>query len=350
MNTEPSSTTEAVPGRNPDRAAPIFIVGPDRSGTTLIYAILASHPNISMVRRTNMWRYFHDRYGDLSDAGNLDRCLDAMLRYQRLTHLEPDGERIKREFLQGEPTYGRLFALFHEHNAERAGKTRWGDKSLHTEHYADRVFAAYPDATILHMVRDPRDRYASAKKRHGQDLSRVGAATGRWLESTRIGRRNAARWPGRYLVIRYEDLAREPESTTREICGVIGEPFVPEMLAMGGAGDHAGRGNSSFGDVETNAISTRAIGRYRQVLTPSEIAFVELVARRTMTRAGYQREGSGLRGVDRVRFDVWDLPFQLARMAGWILTERRHRRRGVEVPEGRILEEPEDTEDERDGG
>ena len=91
-------------------------------------------------------------------------------------------------------------------------------------------------------------------------------------------------------------------------------------------------------------------GRYRQVLTPSEIAFVELVARRAMTRAGYQREGSGLRGVDRVRFVVWDLPFQLARMAGWILTERRHRRRGVEVPEGRILEEPEDTEDERDGG
>ena len=46
---------------------PIFIAGPDRSGTTLLYALLASHPNISMVRRTNFWRWFYGRYGDLSN-------------------------------------------------------------------------------------------------------------------------------------------------------------------------------------------------------------------------------------------------------------------------------------------
>ena len=57
--------------------APIFIAGPDRSGTTLMFALLASHPNLSMVRRTNMWRYFHGRYGDLGDPQNLERCLDV---------------------------------------------------------------------------------------------------------------------------------------------------------------------------------------------------------------------------------------------------------------------------------
>ena len=115
---------------------PLFLAGPDRSGTSLIYTLLASHPNIAMVRRTNMWRYFYGRFGDLSDAQNLERCLTSMVTFKRMRHLLPDPDRIRREFQQGEPTYGRLFALFYEHHAERMGKPRWGDKSLHTEHYA----------------------------------------------------------------------------------------------------------------------------------------------------------------------------------------------------------------------
>ena len=77
--------------------APLFIAGPDRSGTSLLFALLASHPNISMVRRTNMWRYFHERYGELNQTDNFERCLSDMTRYSRMKHLNPDAERIRRE-------------------------------------------------------------------------------------------------------------------------------------------------------------------------------------------------------------------------------------------------------------
>jgi len=146
-----ASLGEHAPDRR-DAEHPVFIAGPDRSGTTLMLALLASHPQLSMVRRTNMWRYFHGRYGDLSNPANLDRCLDDMIGFRRMRHLEPDRERIRREFLEGETTYGRLFALFHLHHAERVGRPRWGDKSLHTEHYADRVFAEFPEARVVHMM------------------------------------------------------------------------------------------------------------------------------------------------------------------------------------------------------
>jgi hypothetical protein len=80
---------------NTTKYPPIFVAGPDRSGTTLIYALLASHPNISMVRRTNMWRYFYGRYGDLRKAANFERCLGDMSHYNRMRHLQPDPERIR---------------------------------------------------------------------------------------------------------------------------------------------------------------------------------------------------------------------------------------------------------------
>jgi hypothetical protein len=313
--------------------APLFIAGPDRSGTTLMYALLASHPDVSMVRRTNMWRYFHGRYGDLADPGNLERCLDAMVGYRRMRHLRPDRDRIRREFLQGPSTYGRLFALFHEHNAERSGAIRWGDKSLHTEHYADRVFAEFPDARIIHMVRDPRDRYASVRARHGKQLSRVGPATGRWLASTRAARCNQARYPDRYLLVRYEDLVGEPGAAMRRICGAAGLDWSPSLLSLSGAPEHRDRGgNSSFGDVAPGTISTRAVGRFRVAVPLADVAFIQLVAGRQMAALGYDRAGVELSGVARLHFWLAKLPVDLGRMLGWMVLASARRRRGVPVP------------------
>src|SRR3990172_4921197 len=122
-------------------SGPVFVVGIERSGTSLIYALLASHPNIAMTRRTNLWTHFFGQYGDLHRRENFERCLASMLRYKRLLPLKLDPERIRREFWQGEPSYAHLFALLEEHYAERQGKRHWGDKSLNTERYVDAIFA-----------------------------------------------------------------------------------------------------------------------------------------------------------------------------------------------------------------
>lgn len=63
-----------------------------------------------------------------------------------------------------------MFALFHRPNAERVGKPRWGDKSLHSGQHADQIFEEFPGAKIIHMMRDPRDRYASVLKRYDDKL------------------------------------------------------------------------------------------------------------------------------------------------------------------------------------
>ncbi|HEX6231027.1 MAG TPA: sulfotransferase, partial [Actinomycetota bacterium] len=171
----------------------------------------------------------------------------------------------------------------------------------------------------------------------GRDLSRVGAATGRWLGSTTAGRRNQRRFPDRYRLVRYEDLARDPEGTMRSVCTFIDEEYAPAMLSMGGAPEHRG-GNSSFGDVGGGAISTRGIGRFAAVLSPSEIAFIELVAGRSMSALGYERASTPLPPRERARFYAGTLPFQLARMVGWTTLARIQRRRGARVPPARLAD------------
>lgn len=322
---------------------PIFIAGPDRSGTTLMYALLASHPDISMVRRTNMWRYFYGQYGDMSVPEDFEHCLDHMVRYNRMRHLQPDPERIRRDYWLGEPSYGRLFSLFHIHNAERVGKKRWGDKSLHTEHFADSVFKEFPNAKIIHMARDPRDRYASVRKRYGRDLRRVGAASARWLLSMRAAQRNEKKYPNAYKIVRFEDLASRPEEMLNSVCRFLNVPFVADMLNMDGAKDHKkSGGNSSFGQLKPGTISTKPIGRFRTVLDSSEIAFIQKVASREMSALGYQLESIQFDSVsERFTFLFKELPFSLMRMLGWIALFKVKVSRGISVPSSRLRSDEE---------
>lgn len=304
-------------------SGPILIGGLERTGTSLIYALLASHPRIAMTRRTNWWTYFYGRFGDLNAEAPLRRILDEMRRYRRHRKLELDFERLEREFRAGERTYCRLFDLLERQHAERVGRPRWGDKSLHTERYAARVYDCFPEARIIHIIRDPRDRYASVLKRWRSQRGGVGSATAAWMASVELGVRNVDRFPGRYRLLRYEDLVREPEAQLRAMCEFIDEPYEPAMLDMGGASDFRDAGgNSSFGRFSAGEISPRSIGRYREVLSARQIAFVERTARRQMAGLGYAAADVSLEGPEQLAYALGTFPINSAKMLLWMARER----------------------------
>jgi hypothetical protein len=323
---------------------PIFIAGLERSGTSLIYALLASHPRIAMTRRTNFWTYFYNQYGDLGEVENFDRCMKTMLRYKRLLPLKLEYDRVWQQFWRGETSYARLFSIIEEQYAERMGKPRWGDKSLNIERYADPIFDAYPTAKILHMVRDPRDRYASALTRWKVSRGGIGAGTAVWLQSMRLANRNRSHYPENYMIVRYETLSFQPEETLVGICSFIGEEYTPRMLSMDGAQTFRDEGgNSSYGQLEPGHISTKSIGRYKTVLSRRQIAFMQKLAGLDMMALGYSMEPVHLSVFDRLIFSTIDLPLNITRMQVWNLVDAYHNHTGRSLPSYRIVSEAQAT-------
>jgi hypothetical protein len=291
-------------------------------------AFLASHPNIAIPEiGSNMWTYFYGQFGDLGWPENLERCLGTMLRYKHVRVLEPDPERIRAEFRQGPPTYARLFDLFLMHYAEREGKPRRGAQTGLIERYADHLFAAYPGVKVIHMVRDPRDRYEASLALWPEGKGRAGGATARWRFSIRLGRRNRTRYPGGYALVRYEDLVLRPEETVRGVCRFLGEEFRPEMLAMPGAPERreklVARAREAGGE---GPLSSEFIGRFRGRVPAHDIAFIQLHAGRMMRAHGYRPDRMELSPGQWARFAVLDLPSQLARLVAWRGTEALHQR------------------------
>jgi Sulfotransferase family len=318
--------TSAEPAAAP--SGPIYIGGLDRSGKTTMRAFLSSHPNIAIPAvGSNMWTYFYGQFGDLGNRSNFERCLQAMIRYKHVRHLDPDPERIRREFAEGPPTYARLFALFLIHYSQRLGKPRWGDQTGLIERYADHLFAANPRARVIHMVRDPRDRYEASLDLWPSGRGRAGGATARWRYSITLGDRNVRRYPHGYRIVRYEDMVLRPEATIREVCAFLGETFYPEMLTMSGALKHRSllMNGSPRGGTE-GPLSAEFIGRHRGRIPSAELAFMQLHARRMMLRYGYRLEPVDLGWTGWARFALLDWPNQLLRMAGWRGREALHQR------------------------
>ena len=211
---------------------------------------------------------------------------------------------------------------------------------MNTEQYAGPILAAYPTARILHMVRDPRDRYASVQTRWDQPLAGLGGRTAEWLTSVKLGYRSLRRYPHNYRLVFYEQLASRPDEVLRDICAFVGEPYADEMLSMQGATRFRQQGsNSSYGRRQEGAISTDSIGRFREVLSPGQIAFIQWSAGDWMAAFGYQREPVRLSWGDRICFLTAKLPLELVRSAAWRARNSYENRTGRTVPTFRLVDE-----------
>ena len=288
--------------------APIFVGGLSRCGKTLMCSLLSAHPKFAMPHReSNLWAFFYLQYGKLDHGDNLERCLAAMVRYKGVQLLNPNLDRIRSEFWQGEPTYARLFALFHTHYAEQAGKPRWGVQSVSEEPYVDLVLASYPGAQVIHMIRDPRDRYgAQVTTRRPRRRGEVAIATAHWLRSARLPRRHQARYPQQYKIVRYETLVSRPHETMRDVYTFLREDDVPTT-----------NGEKDVFQFKGEQISTAFVECFRQALSTREIAFMQAHTRRDMADYDYGLVPARFSSSDYPLFYLLDQPMNLARMLGW---------------------------------
>lgn len=287
---------------------PIFIGGLSYSGKTNLRLMLLEHPNLVITRRTKMWTRYYLHFGDLSVPANFERCLAVMLQARHIQALRPNPNLIRREFWQGPPTYGHLFALFHAHHAESVGKLRWGDQLGHVEAYADPIFASYPTARMLHMVRDPRARTALTLAASRYRRPKLGWETAAWRRSVRLATRNAHRYPDRYLILHYETLLSRPEKTLRQVCAFLDESFVPEMAAVAD-GASAAKGRVKRGN---NSAALDTLARH-------ELALLQAGVGEAMRTCHYAPQPVQLSRAERLWLPCVDWPLNLLGQALWWL-------------------------------
>jgi hypothetical protein len=261
-------------------AAPIFVVGLDRSGTTLTARILDRHSRIGMCGES----HFLHRTAKLDITEPLaDPDAHAILDRLRMDWIGVEADAVMSLFRRTDRSLKDLFDSMLRARMRRTGKVRCGEKTPNHFWYLDRLFAWYPDARVIYLVRDPRRLHASFE-RSGFRLSIVDRwvipRALYWSFGARQLRRAQRDHPGRVLDVGFEELIRAPEATARKICAFLGEPFEPRMLEVE-------ENNSSFDDLGPGAgVRTEVLERPLG-LSRWKIAMLELFSGPEMLDRGY---------------------------------------------------------------
>jgi hypothetical protein len=214
-------------GRDSRRTPFPFVVGMNRSGTTLLRMMLDAHPELTIPPETH---FIPDLIDVEKREGPSANQFTEVITSQREWGDFGFDEETLRARLASISSLDSASAIraFFELYAERQGKPRYGDK---TPRYVSRMRAiqrTLPEARFVHVIRDGRDVALSVLDRTVKDLT-VAAVAGRWQEKVSKARRDAPRLR-HYLEIRYEDLILEPEGTLRQICEFIEVPWDDAML------------------------------------------------------------------------------------------------------------------------
>ena len=209
-------------GMGSTSAAPVFIVGMPRSGTTLTEQILASHPRaFGAGERSFASRAFHSLPALMGREAEVSDCLaDA----------GPEEIRALADW-----HLGQLGSLVEKAGREICGTDQIIDKMPENFSLLGWIATAFPKARIIHCRRDVRDVAVSCwmtpfkELRWAFDLRHIGLRIRQY-------QRIMAHWrsvlPVPILEIDYEETVADQAAQTRRLLDFVGLPWDEACLAF----------------------------------------------------------------------------------------------------------------------
>jgi hypothetical protein len=294
---ENETALRARPRLAPRPGAPFpFVVGCHRSGTTLLRAMLDSHPALAIpgeshfvaaLARPHRRRRFETRRG--LDVGLF---LDVVHQSHHFRDWElPEAEVVAS--LTAPPATDvadairRLYALY----ALRQDKVRYGDKTPAYVLAVPAIARLFPEARFVHIVRDGRDVALSNLAISEWGPRRLTDAALWWKQRVGAGRRAGRRLgPHRYLEVGYEQLVRDPESVLRAVCAFLELDFDERLLQF-----------SSRADAILSSVRyphqherlrqgpTPGLRDWRAEMEPDDVMMFEALAGGLLGELGYER-------------------------------------------------------------
>jgi hypothetical protein len=289
-----------------------FIVGSGRSGTTLLRAILGSHPEmaipdeVSFIIRLSRPHYAR-RYG-WPRRFRVERCVDLLLANGSLRRWGMPPDEIRAAVLGPPDAPATSFAdavrRLYRRYAEGQDKPRYGDKTpMHVLHVG-RLARMFPEARFVHIVRDGRDVALSyLDVAWGPDT--IDQAAVEWRRRVAAGRRAGRRLgPDRYAEVRYEDLVADPERIVRRVCDFVWLPWDDRLLRYQERADEV-IDATQFPEAHQRLRlpPTQGLRDWRHDLEPADVARFEAIAGPQLEAFGYEVVAGRAGRLERLRAD-----------------------------------------------
>jgi len=239
--------------------APVFILGTQRSGTTLLTKVLSTHPKIFIKNELQVQNIFTPGVQKKDIIENIDK-------------------QIKTSF--GKPIQELLWA---------EDKEEWGLKDPELTNYLPQLEQFIPESKFIIIVRDGRGVVNSYKHNRWGLGTNAYTGTLRWLKEVTQQLEFMNKYPDNVIMIRYEDLVTDMESSIKLACKHIGQDFTPEMLNYHNSKSHIKKTRENIHT--NNKPDVQLSKKWLNELSKNEINIIETVAGDLLKKLGYNCVG-----------------------------------------------------------
>lgn len=273
-----------------------FILGTSRSGSTLLQSMLSSHSKLVVPPETHFfysYKHLKNEFEQSNDKASFrDRLIDFW--YQNRTRIR-DLDLPKMDVLDQARNLNltdplELFSLQLTMYRVQRKKLIVGEKTPRHMLHIPEILAAYPNAKIISLFRDPRAKaYSEIKAQFGS--SSVQVATNRWRKYIQIHERFEKELDDhQYLMLRYADLIADVEGVLQIICDFLGVSFEEQMM------NYYDRDETGFAKSEISwkkqtlkPIKKNKNEEWKSALTDWQIALIENSAGDYLKKMNYQK-------------------------------------------------------------
>ncbi len=259
---------------------PIFIAGCGRSGTSYLRTIVDAHPDV-FIPSESLFIPDYLRFGRFVP----ERLLKWLFFHEpQLLCWYDDGALITDSIEQ-------TIAAVHEKAAGKYGAKVWGQKTPRFIRHVSLMNKAFPGIRWLLIYRDPRG-VAASMKRSDQHTYSVARACRRWLNDNRMimDIRQDGTIPSNVFLVGFEELILNYDEMLERIFSFLSlEPINSDDVNRLGRPVFFKRSRFRINTIRGNLTpDPRIIDKWREVLTPLEIRYVEQTCAREMEILGYE--------------------------------------------------------------
>jgi hypothetical protein len=284
--------TEHAPNR---RTNPyVFFVGCPRSGTTLVRRIADAHPDLAVIGEQH-WlpRCWERRNGIESDGTVKPALAEFVVADRRFRKIDVAPERVRALCTERKPYASFVSELFDLHGAAQ-GKLLVGEKTPAYVRSIPTLHELWPDARIVHLIRDGRDVALSLLSWNRAERilgrlptwaeDRLTTAALFWEWNVRQGRHAGADLGTLYYEMRYERLVGDPAGACRELCEFLSLAYDPSMLRF-----HEGRTRGGESAKSAWLPVTPGLRDWRAQMAGDERRRFEAAVGQLLDELGYER-------------------------------------------------------------
>ena len=265
---------------------PIFVGGCERSGTTLLGAMLGAHSSClcvpEMKFKLDILQLCSASDHDEGKKGASLQKLVSPSKF-RIWELGADLTALPLEQMSGRDLVEWAVTAY----GQKVGKPApsiWIDHTPSNIKYAWTLFHVFPDAHLVHIIRDGRAVAASLLPLDWGP-NEIDHTVRYWTERLAYGFVAELRWPEKVTRIHYEDLVRDPKAALRKLCAVLAIPYEPAMCQ--GTGFQVPKYTAKQHALVGSPPNSARANAWEQQLTPRQIEIFESLAGDLLVSLGY---------------------------------------------------------------